>query len=67
MPIDWPWRLPLDDIKSYFGEQIGFYFGFLGHLTTGTLIFAPIGIACQVCGVYKQGQREFLCFFVFDN
>ena len=48
MPLDWPWKMPIDQIKEYFGEEVGFYFGFLSALTTGMVPIVPLGIAAQV-------------------
>lgn len=30
---DMPWNQPIWDVKSYYGEKIGLYFGFIAHLT----------------------------------
>lgn len=48
MPLDWPWNLPKDLIKEYYGEEVGFYFAFLAHLTSGLLPLAPCGVAAQI-------------------
>ena len=45
---DWPWKLPLVDIKQYFGDEIAFYFAFLGHLTSGLLFLAGFAMIAQV-------------------
>jgi len=52
MPLDWPWKLPLDDIADYFGEELGMYFGFLGHISSWTLTFAPCALAAQALAIY---------------
>lgn len=37
-------RQPIDDIKDYFGSNIGFYFAWLGHYTTALTVPAILGI-----------------------
>jgi len=40
--------LPLDDMKEYFGEKIGLYFGFTEHYTRWLLAPAIIGFPLQI-------------------
>ncbi|KAJ8600325.1 hypothetical protein CTAYLR_000638 [Chrysophaeum taylorii] len=40
----WPWDQPVDKIKDYFGEKIGFYFLFLSHYTTFLMYSSIVGI-----------------------
>jgi len=47
----WPWNLPLDLIRDYFGERIGFYFLYLQHYTTMLLGPAVLGVVCEVLAV----------------
>ena len=47
----WPWNQPLDSIRDYFGEKIGFYFLYLQHYTTMLLVPAFLGIVSDVLTV----------------
>ena len=38
-----PWRQNVDDAKNYFGEKIGFYFTWLGFLTTWSIVAGAAG------------------------
>jgi len=53
IPLDWPWKLPLSAISDYFGEEIGFYFGFLGHLTH---ILMPLALVACVAQWYSMHE-----------
>lgn len=39
-----PWNMPLDDIKEYFGEKIGYYFTFFCHYTIWLFFLSIISI-----------------------
>jgi len=39
--LQWPWNIPIDDIKDYFGEKIGLYYSLLNYCTSW-LLFASI-------------------------
>lgn len=39
--LQWPWNLPIDDIKDYFGEKIGLYYSLLNYCTAW-LLFASV-------------------------
>ena len=41
----WPWNQPLEEIREYFGERIGFYFLYLQHYTTSLIPMAILGCA----------------------
>src|SRR3546814_8890204 len=43
-----PWHLPAFGMKEYFGEKIGLYFTFLGHLTTWCIWPMFVGLAIQI-------------------
>ena len=47
-PLAWLWCQPLSEIRNYFGEEVGFYFAWLGHLSYSYLFPAALGLACQV-------------------
>ncbi|TMS39388.1 hypothetical protein L596_005923 [Steinernema carpocapsae] len=44
---------PLDSIRSYFGTEIGMYFGWLGHLTTALWCPALVGLLLFFYGGFK--------------
>jgi hypothetical protein len=56
--------VPLDDLKEYFGEKIGLYFGFVEHYTTWLIAPAVIGVPFQIA-VFATGDYSapFLPFF----
>ncbi|CAN0077413.1 unnamed protein product [Scytosiphon promiscuus] len=60
----WPWDAPYDQIKGYYGEKIGLYFHFLGHLTTWLI---PLGVAGLITAltVYISGDEEHVITLVF--
>lgn len=44
----WPWHLPLDGIRDYFGERLGMYFAFQAHYTTWLFVAAAGGLLAWV-------------------
>jgi hypothetical protein len=44
----WPWNQPLEDIRDYFGERIGFYFLYLQHYVTSLIPMALLGLATLI-------------------
>ena len=48
VPLDWPWKQPIWDIKDYLGEKIALYFGWLGHYTTWLMYSSVFGFAAWV-------------------
>lgn len=59
-------KLPLDDLKEYFGEKVALYFVFMEHFTSFLLIPAVIGIPLQIA-VFATNDYSapFLPFFSF--
>lgn len=62
-----PWAQPYDEIRDYFGEQIGFYFYFLGHYTTWLMALGVFGFLIFVYSESADPQdaitaRIFYCF-----
>lgn len=44
----WPWKQPVNRVKDYFGEKIGFYFLFLGHYTTFLTYSSLVGVGVYI-------------------
>jgi len=40
----YPWNQPLWDIKAYYGEKVGLFFAFLGHINSWLMVSAAFGI-----------------------
>ena len=66
------WKLPIDDIRDYFGAKIGLYFKFLGHYTTCLLYLGLAGlvVCIDVAGesaelglAYGLGNAKLIPFF----
>jgi hypothetical protein len=51
-----PWDQPLDEIRHYLGEKLGFYFSFIGHLTTFLLPLAVVGVAIFIALAILYGS-----------
>lgn len=43
-----PWRQPLDEVMSYFGERIGLYFLYLQHYVTFLMVPAFVGAVAYI-------------------
>ena len=41
--------------RRYLGEEIGFYFAFLKHLSTGQSLLAPLGVLATMASASAQG------------
>lgn len=57
----WSRAQPLDNVRAYFGDEIGFYFGFLGMYTQWLVVPATLGLLVYVVeflsdyGAYARG------------
>jgi anoctamin-10/anoctamin-7 len=43
-----PWDTPVDQIREYFGERIGLYFGFQSFVTTWVVFAAAVGVLAWI-------------------
>lgn len=43
-----PWKMPFDDIKNYFGEKVALYYQFLGTLSAFLAVPAIVGVILQL-------------------
>lgn len=46
-----PWRMPLDEVNEYFGQQISFYLAFMCNVVTWLIVPAVVGTAFQISAV----------------
>jgi len=53
-----PWNLPINKIRGYFGEKITLYFAFVGHFTTQLIPPALLGLAPFVILALKGFSLE---------
>jgi hypothetical protein len=44
----WPWNIPVEDVREYFGEKIALYYVFVGHYSFWLWIPSIIGLAFQL-------------------
>ncbi|GAU97283.1 hypothetical protein RvY_08607-2 [Ramazzottius varieornatus] len=47
---------PIDHIKNYFGERMGFYFGWMEFYTLMLLPAAVVGLLCLLFGAFSMGS-----------
>ena len=62
LKLTWPWALPADLIRSYFGEKVALFFAFTAHYTSWQLPLALLGFVTQM-QIFQDGyDRAFLLF-----
>ena len=62
LKLTWPWALPADLIRSYFGEKVALFFAFTAHYTSLQLPLALLGFVTQL-QIFQNGyDRAFLLF-----
>jgi hypothetical protein len=59
--------LPLSEIRSYFGESIGFYFGWLDFYTKWLVYLSVIGICSFLYGCFSLVYQRASAITIFDN
>ena len=57
---DWPWNQPVDMVRDYFGERIGFYFLYLGHYAEMLLYPATLGAGVYILKCYEARPESTL-------
>uniref|UniRef100_A0A7S1U4L4 Anoctamin dimerisation domain-containing protein n=1 Tax=Phaeomonas parva TaxID=124430 RepID=A0A7S1U4L4_9STRA len=63
-----PWNMPLEEIRSYFGEKVGLYFAWVAHYTTFLTYAAAAGFITWIDVVIEDTPNAalvvFFCFFM---
>lgn len=58
--VEFPSYQCVDDVKDYFGEKIGLYFGWLGHYTTWLFVAAFLGFLAWINVQVEDGDPNSL-------
>jgi len=60
-----PWKMPFNDIKDYFGEKVALYFHFLGTLSLFLSFPATIGLFLQLY-IWYTGEYDSPYLIIFS-
>jgi len=60
----WPWALPVNLIRSYFGEKVALFFSFTAHYTSWLLPLALLGFVTQL-QIMQNGYNDATMLVVF--
>eukprot|EP00292_Cryptomonas_paramecium_P002530 CAMPEP_0113674588 /NCGR_PEP_ID=MMETSP0038_2-20120614/7508_1 /TAXON_ID=2898 /ORGANISM="Cryptomonas paramecium" /LENGTH=1162 /DNA_ID=CAMNT_0000591197 /DNA_START=7 /DNA_END=3492 /DNA_ORIENTATION=+ /assembly_acc=CAM_ASM_000170 len=68
----WMGRYPLDEVRDYFGEEVGFYFAFLGAYTRALIVPGLFGAIVEIASLASEEGRllndsapvPFYCIFL---
>jgi len=58
--FEFPWSQPIDAVKDYFGERIGFYFFYLQHYVELLMIPALLGLVTYIVRAVYGKPENFL-------
>jgi len=61
----WPWALPVNLIRSYFGEKVSLFFSFAAHYTSWLLPLALLGFVAQM-QVFQNGYDKAPLLLIFS-
>ena len=61
----WPWALPADLIRAYFGEKVALFFAFTAHYTPWLLPLALLGFVTQM-QILQNGYDDAFLLFAFS-
>eukprot|EP01050_Picozoa_sp_SAG11_P007625 SAG11_NODE_642_length_8006_cov_6.996965_6_plen_64_part_00 len=55
--IPWSWYYqPIDEVRDYFGDDLGLYFSWLGMYTKALNIMSIFGIAVMIFQIRSGGE-----------